>query len=81
MIIRSVGVDQYKRHASSHPWIGNRGGAKAHIEHPVCPRCEKIALRDKGWQSNRMARCPACGWSGRATTLLNEYIQDELYRR
>lgn len=78
--MRSVGIDQYKRHAGSHPWIGRAGGANKHIQHPVCPRCEKIALRDKGWNTNRMARCPACGWSGRATKLLNEYLDDKMYR-
>lgn len=74
-----ITVNDFKRHATSHPWIG--GSGDKHVEHPVCEKCEKIALRDKGWASNRMARCPSCGWSGRATTLLKEYIQEELYRR
>lgn len=81
MIIRSVGVDQFKQHAASHPMIGRHGGANSHVQHPVCPACEKIALRDKGWSQNRKARCPACGWTGRATKLLNEYIEDQMYRR
>lgn len=81
MITRSVTMDQYKIHASSHPLIGGTGGIKKHIEHPVCPYCEKIALRTKGWEVNRTAHCPACGWNGRADKLLNEYLQDNLHRR
>lgn len=75
-----IGLDEFKRHAASHPWIGQQGGVNRHIEHPVCPRCEKIALRDTGWQSERRASCPSCGWRGRTTTTLNEYMKERMYR-
>lgn len=81
MIIRSVSPEQFKQHAGMHPWIGANGGSSKHVEHPVCPHCEKIALRDQGWIENRKARCPACGWSGRADKLLNEYLEGNLYRK
>ena len=80
MLIRSIGVDEWKRHSHSHPWIGQIGGEKRTIEHPVCPQCEKIALRHHGWTQNRIARCPACGWTGRATVMLNEYVENKMYR-
>lgn len=77
-----IGVQEYQRHATSHAWIGSM---REHIEHPVCPRCEKIALRGNGakgsWNVDRIATCPSCGWRGKATTLLNEYIDEQLYRR
>jgi hypothetical protein len=79
MLMR-IGLDEYKRHAAAHPWIGQQGGINRHIEHPVCPRCERIALRDAGWEKERRAACPACGWRGRSSTTLNEYIQQQMYR-
>ena len=79
-----IGVDEYKRHAGSHPYIGANGGMKRHSEHPVCPRCEKICLRGNGskgsWEKDRFAVCPSCNWSGKTTLKLNEYIQEEMYR-
>lgn len=72
-----IDVADWQKHAKSHPWIGTE---KAYTEHPVCPRCEKIALRHKGWTANRIARCPACGWTGQATTLMKEYAQQKLWR-
>jgi predicted RNA-binding Zn-ribbon protein involved in translation (DUF1610 family) len=83
--MRRIGVQEYQRHASSHPMIGGIGKVREHIEHPVCPQCEKIALRGNGragsWTKERIAVCPSCGWSGRATMIMNEYLQEELYRR
>ena len=83
MLIR-IGMEEYKRHASSHPWIGQNGGVDRHVEHPICPRCEKIALRGNGrkgsWEKDRIAACPSCGWHGKTTTRLNEYLQNQMYR-
>ena len=45
----------------------------------ICPRCERFAYRDKGWDSSKYARCPACGWSGKTITI-DEYISAKLYR-
>lgn len=80
MLINRIGVEEFKRHAGSHPFIGMNGGMNRHIEHPICPRCEKIALRDNGWSKDRTCRCPSCGWKGRATVRLNEYIKEGMYR-
>lgn len=77
MLTRSISQQEWQRHATSHPWIGND---QSYNEHPVCPRCEKVALRHKGWTTNRIARCPACGWTGRAPTLMREYKQQKLWR-
>lgn len=77
MLFSQMDPKRWQQHATSHPWIG---GKKPYTEHPVCPRCERIALRDIGWTENRKARCPACGWSGRATHLMKEYVQQGLYR-
>ena len=80
MLTNRISVAEWKRHAHSHPWIGQIGGERRTIQHPICPRCEKVALRDKGWERNRIARCPSCHWSGRAEVLLNEYVENQLYR-
>lgn len=79
-----IGLKEYQKHAMSHPLIVKSGNFNRHIEHPVCPRCEKIAMRGNGskgsWEKDRYAGCTSCGWSGRATTVLKEYIQEEMYR-
>ena len=80
VLANRISVNEWKAYAHSHPWIGEIGGPRRTIEHPICPRCERVALRDKGWTQNRKARCPSCGWSGRATILLNEYVEQQLYR-
>ena len=76
-----IGVNEWKRHATSLPVIGNLPSV---IEHPVCPRCEKIMLRGNGlkgsWTRDRIANCPSCGYSGRAATVFREYIEQEMYR-
>jgi len=85
MLTRRITLEEFKRHATAHPWIGMNGGEQRHIEHPICPRCERIALRGTGakgsWTKDRIARCPACGTQFKATMVLNEYLREELYRR
>lgn len=78
MLTRSMGINDWQQHARSHPWIGE--DKRSYNEHPICPKCEKIALRHIGWTENRTARCPACGWTGRAPVLLREYTRDKLWR-
>lgn len=69
----------------AHPMIGGVDRSREYIEHPVCPRCEKIALRGNGrkgsWTQDRIATCPACHYQGPTTMVMKEYIQEELYRR
>ena len=47
--------------------------------HPVCPKCEKLAFRDKGYKAEGWSRCPSCGWHGKTVTL-DEVIHERLYR-
>lgn len=72
-----MSLEKFKAHATSHPWIGKD---PAYNDHPICPRCEKIALRDKGWHTNRVVRCPACGYHGVSTVRLKAYVNQGLYR-
>lgn len=80
VLTNRIGVNEWTRHARSHPWVGAVGDVNRTIEHPVCPRCEKIALRTHGWSTERTAQCPSCGWKGRATVIFNEYLERKLYR-
>lgn len=47
---------------------------------PVCPKCERTGLRDKGWGTNKMMCCPHCGYKGVATHQVSTYMQDKMYR-
>ena len=49
-------------------------------DNPICPKCERVALRDIGYQSGKIATCPHCGYKGRMDTTLKEYSQRELYK-
>lgn len=79
VLANRIGVNEWQKHARSHPWIGEMDPRRT-IEHPICPRCERIALRHIGWTKDRIARCPSCNWTGRAEVVLNEYVERKLYR-
>ena len=49
-------------------------------DNPICPRCERVALRDIGYQSEKIATCPHCGYKGRMTTTLSQYAAGEFYK-
>lgn len=49
-------------------------------DNPVCPRCERAALRDVGWSEDRIGHCPYCGYRGRMPVTVGEYAQKELYK-
>ena len=49
-------------------------------DNPVCPRCERVALRDTGWSTDKIGRCPQCGYRGRMTVTLREYAEKHLYK-
>lgn len=86
MVLTSrISLQDWQRHATAHPMIGGVDKSRAHIEHPVCPRCEKIALRGNGkkgsWTKDRIATCPSCGYQGKTTLLVKEYLEEGLHRR
>lgn len=80
-------VTKYMNHATQAALIKmfqaqNQGinGEKKLLALPVCPKCERVGLRDKGWTDHKIMKCPHCGYSGKASHVLMEYIKDELYK-
>lgn len=49
-------------------------------DNPVCPRCERVALRDEGWSEKKIGRCPQCGYRGVMRVTLAEYLEKKLYK-
>ena len=49
-------------------------------ENPICPRCERVALRDIGYTEDKIGHCPACGYKGKMTVTLNEYAKQKMYK-
>ena len=49
-------------------------------ENPMCPKCERVALRDTGYTKDKIGHCPACGYRGKMLVTLNEYAKKKLYR-
>lgn len=47
---------------------------------PICPKCERIGLRDKGWALHKTMVCPFCGYKGHATHQLSAYLKEGLYK-
>lgn len=49
-------------------------------DNPICPRCERVALRDVGYTKGKIATCPHCGFKGVMNVTLREYAEKHLYR-
>lgn len=49
-------------------------------DNPVCPRCERVAMRDIGYAEKRIARCPHCGHHGVMRVTLREYADRMMYK-
>lgn len=77
-----ISLNDWQRHATAHPIIGQLPSV---VEHPVCPRCERVMVRGNGkkgsWSKDRIGNCLSCGYYGKTTLVFREYIQEELYRR
>lgn len=84
MLIRveKMSPQEFLKYAASHPWLKTEIDAyKEYREHPICPGCEQIALRDKGWKEEKWAQCPNCHRRFQATINLYDYVKEQLYRR
>ena len=76
-------VNKYLGHGLSDPLVQfylKNGGNSQILSLPICPRCERTGLRDKGWALSRTMICPHCGYRGHATHQLSAYLDGELYR-
>lgn len=49
-------------------------------DNPVCPKCERVALRDDGWSERKIGHCPQCGYRGKMEVTLQEYADRCLYK-
>jgi len=49
-------------------------------DNPVCPKCERVALRDIGYSKEKIATCPHCGYKGVMSVTLKEYAEKQMYR-
>lgn len=49
-------------------------------DNPICPKCERVALRDEGWTDQKIGHCPHCGYKGKMNTTLKEYAEQRLYK-
>ena len=49
-------------------------------DNPVCPRCERAALRDRGWAEEKIGHCPYCGHRGPMPITVGEYAENKLYK-
>lgn len=47
---------------------------------PICPKCERLGLRDKGWVAQKIMTCPHCGYHGKATHQMSAYLSEGCYK-
>jgi predicted Zn-ribbon and HTH transcriptional regulator len=80
IILNNSGTSKstYIAHGLSHSMHNGRRHKAASL--PVCPKCERVGFRDKGWQLNKTMSCPHCGYHGKATHVLSAYVEDRLYK-
>jgi predicted amidophosphoribosyltransferase len=75
----------YMKHAQSDPMMQNyktlvMNSRQRLFSLPVCPKCERAGLRDKGWTAQKVMYCPHCGYNGKSDYQLTAYLQDRAYR-
>ncbi len=56
--------------------LGSDDLIRHHGNRLICPKCEKGAFRHLHKDT---AKCPSCGWFGKALTV-DEYLTNKLYR-
>ena len=49
-------------------------------DNPMCTKCERVALRDKGYIEKNIGRCPHCGHIGPMTVTLKVYAEKCMYK-
>jgi hypothetical protein len=56
----------YLKETQKNSFLGRADVIPRVLDLPVCPKCERPMLKDKGWTAQGIARCVTrgCGWSG-----------------
>lgn len=83
MLTSKTSLNTYVDHSLSNPMIQfylPNGGRSRLLSLPICPRCERTGLRDKGWIANKIMACPHCGYRGKATHQLSTYLKEGCYK-
>lgn len=77
-------IERYLDHSTDSSmqrfYMSHQSGRKRLYSLPICPKCEKAGLRDKGWGANKNMVCPGCGYHGPATYVMATYTQEKLYK-
>lgn len=81
MIIgKETTVNSYLNHARQNQMIKQNKTQQEMLELPVCPRCERVGFRHKGWKTHKIMVCPHCGYEGKTTIVMGAYIKRKLYK-
>jgi len=85
IIPNDMDEQKYLKHALNAPrkpkeFKHNHNNVKEVMEHPICNKCERVALRHHGWSTNRIYACPHCGDTGVAKKVLRGYLRERGYR-
>ena len=83
MLVSKTDFNRYLNHATSSKLLNfylNNGGKTQVMSLPICPKCEKIGFRDKGWATEKTMVCPVCGYRGPATHQLSAFLKDRQYK-
>ena len=73
-------LERYMEHAKSELVTKFPSVRRRMLDLPVCPKCERIALRDTrpGDPQRRYITCPVCGYHGPSTIAAKIFIRDHV---
>lgn len=74
-------IETYLNHARQNQLVQKHIKGKKLFDQPICPKCERVGFRDKGWMEGKMTMvCSHCGYKGPTTKILRAYLEEGLYK-
>lgn len=80
IILKPTTENTYLNHARQHQMINRNKTLRESMDLPICPKCQRIGLRHKGWKEKKIMVCPKCGYEGHTPITLSNYLQQGLYK-
>lgn len=80
IIKKETTFNTYLNHARQNQMIRKNKRLDELNELPVCPKCERLGLRHKGWKKHKIMVCPHCGYEGKTSLVMGDYIKQGLFK-
>lgn len=68
--------EKYFQHATQH-YMTKHKSVMERLEYmPVCPKCERLAIPDKGYKAEGIVYCPYCGYRGKTDLTYGIHVRN-----